>query len=180
MYTHVHKKFLKIEFSEGLEDSESKRDLYPASFQVKMARKKNERCQVVPGRGSAVVSGRYPGSSLSPQAASKSLSENNERERETALTGNSKMPQARQTTPKMRASVYGREEHCGDGSGQDDSPWPPYRTVSEGVVSVLPPLPGLLSCAYFLSLLPPHPFFLCLDLRLLSVPRRGIAVISLV
>lgn len=37
---------------------------------------------MVPGRGSVVVTGRYPGPSLSPQAASKSLSENNERERE--------------------------------------------------------------------------------------------------
>lgn len=65
-----------------LRTQSQKRDLYPASCQVKMARKKNERCPVVLGHGSVVVTGRYPGPLLSPQAASKSLSENNERERE--------------------------------------------------------------------------------------------------
>lgn len=113
-----------------------------------------------------------------------------ERGKETALTGKRRHlswvhrkqqgAPGRTDTPKMRASVCDRAVHCGDGSGRDDGPWPPYRTAAEGVVAGMPPLPGLLGCAYFLSLLPPHPFFLCLELGLLSVPEEELQVIGLV
>lgn len=102
------------------------------------------------------------------------------RKRDVALAAHRKQQGAPCMTdphPQMMEKLHGREDHLMRTRFAllyDDSDYrsPPYRTEAE-VVGVTAPPPGQLAYAYFLTRLQ---FFLYLDLKLLSVSRRGIRV----